>query len=102
MSAIGAIFSVIDFDDNVGFHARVKLVVLNPTNRLGRKEPNMIIIGADYHPGFQQIAFVDTDTREFQERRLQHREEAEKFDRDLAAQGMQVRVGKTEKMHGSD
>jgi hypothetical protein len=26
----------------------------------------MIIIGADYHPGFQQIAFVDTDTGEFQ------------------------------------
>ena len=52
----------------------------------------MIIIGADYHPGFQQIAFVDTDTGEFQERRLQHREEAEKFYRDLAAQGMQVRV----------
>ena len=24
----------------------------------------MIIIGADYHPGFQQIAFVDTDTGE--------------------------------------
>ena len=22
----------------------------------------MIIIGADYHPGFQQIAFVDTDS----------------------------------------
>ena len=22
----------------------------------------MIIIGCDYHPGFQQIAFVDTDT----------------------------------------
>src|SRR5271165_3758956 len=53
----------------------------------------MIIIGADYHPGFQQIAFVDTDSGEFQERRLQHREEAEKFYRDLAAQGMQVRVG---------
>ena len=53
----------------------------------------MIIIGADYHPGFQQIAFVDTDTGEFQERRLQHREEAEKFYRDLAAQGMQVHVG---------
>jgi hypothetical protein len=45
----------------------------------------MIIIGADYHPGFQQIGFVDTDTGEFQERRLQHREEAEKFYRDLAA-----------------
>jgi transposase len=53
----------------------------------------MIIIGADYHPGFQQIAFVDTDTGELQERRLQHPEEAEKFYRDLAAQGMRVRVG---------
>jgi hypothetical protein len=30
----------------------------------------MIIIGCDYHPGFQQIAFVDGDTGEFQERRL--------------------------------
>ena len=38
----------------------------------------MIIIGADYHPGFQQIAFVDTDTGEFQERRLQQREESGK------------------------
>jgi transposase len=53
----------------------------------------MIIIGCDYHPGFQQIAFVDTETGELQERRLQHREEAEKFYRDLAAQGMKVRVG---------
>jgi len=53
----------------------------------------MIIIGCDYHPGFQQIAFVDTETGELQERRLQHREEAEKFYRDLAAQGKKVRVG---------
>jgi transposase len=53
----------------------------------------MIIIGCDYHPGFQQIAFVDTETGELQERRLQHREEAEKFYRDLAAQRMGVRVG---------
>ena len=53
----------------------------------------MIIIGCDYHPGFQQIAFVDTETGELQERRLQHREEAEKFYRDLAAQGARVRVG---------
>jgi transposase len=53
----------------------------------------MIIIGCDYHPSFQQIAFVDSETGELQERRLQHREEAEKFYRDLAAQGMQVRVG---------
>ena len=53
----------------------------------------MLIIGCDYHPAFQQIAFVDTDTGELQERRLQHREEAEKFYRDLAAQEMKVRVG---------
>ena len=33
----------------------------------------MIIIGCDYHPGFEQIAFVDTETGELQERRLQHK-----------------------------
>src|SRR5216683_2193516 len=53
----------------------------------------MLIIGCDYHPAFQQIAFVDSETGELQERRLQHREEAEKFYRDLAAQGRKVRVG---------
>jgi transposase len=53
----------------------------------------MIIIGSDYHPAFQQIAFVDTETGEVQERRLQHREEAEKFYRELATQGARVRVG---------
>ena len=47
----------------------------------------MLIIGCDYHPGFQQIAFVDSETGELQERRLQHREEAEKFYRELAAEG---------------
>ena len=39
----------------------------------------MMIIGCDYHPGFQQIAFVDTETGECGERRLIHREEAEQF-----------------------
>src|SRR5215467_10509625 len=39
----------------------------------------MIIIGVDFHPEFQQIASVDTDTGEFQEKRLAHREEAENF-----------------------
>jgi transposase len=53
----------------------------------------MLIIGCDYHPSFQQIAFVDTDTGELQERRLEHREEAEKFYRGLGVQGMKVRVG---------
>jgi transposase len=53
----------------------------------------MMIIGCDYHPAFQQMAFADTDTGELQERRLQHPEEAEQFYRDLAAQGVKVRVG---------
>jgi transposase len=53
----------------------------------------MIIIGCDYHPGVQQIAVVDTETGELQDHRLQHREQAEKFYRELAAQGVQVRVG---------
>src|SRR6202049_3000962 len=53
----------------------------------------MMIIGCDYHPGFQQIAFVDSETGECGERRLQHREEAEKVYRDLGAQGMKWRVG---------
>ena len=39
----------------------------------------MLIIGCDYHPGFQQIAFVETETGECGERRLTHREEAEQF-----------------------
>jgi transposase len=53
----------------------------------------MLIIGCDYHPSFQQIAFVDTDTGELQERRLEHREEAEKFYRGLGVLGIKVRVG---------
>src|ERR1700745_3061363 len=53
----------------------------------------MLIIGCDYHPSFQQIAYVDTETGELQERRLEHPEEAEKSYRELAAQGMKVRVG---------
>ncbi len=44
----------------------------------------MIIIGADFHPEFQQIALVDTGTGEFQEKRLGHPEEAEKFYHALA------------------
>ena len=53
----------------------------------------MLIIGCDYHPGFQQIAYVDTETGEVEERRLGHREEAERFYRDLAAGGARVLMG---------
>ena len=53
----------------------------------------MIIIGVDFHPEFQQIASGDTETGEFEERRLQHREEAERFYRELGSRGVAVRVG---------
>jgi hypothetical protein len=51
----------------------------------------MLIIGCDFHPGFQQVAIFDNQTGEQQERRLGHRAEAEQFYRALA--GQQVRVG---------
>ena len=44
----------------------------------------MMIIGCDFHPGFQQIAYVDRETGECGERRLSHREEAVQFYRSLA------------------
>ena len=54
----------------------------------------MWIIGVDYHPSAQQIAFVNTDTGECAERRLNHSDgEAEKFYRELKAAGCSVRVG---------
>ena len=53
----------------------------------------MIIIGVDFHPEFQQIASVDTNSGEFQEKRLAHPAEAGQFYRALAAQGKRVRVG---------
>jgi transposase len=53
----------------------------------------MLIIGCDYHPGFQQIAFVDTDTGELSERRLDHREQAEQFYRELKQRQVAARVG---------
>src|SRR5271156_1567943 len=51
----------------------------------------MLIIGCDYHPGFQQIALVDTETGELGESRLTHREEAEQFYRTLKER--KVRIG---------
>jgi hypothetical protein len=51
----------------------------------------MMIIGCDFHPSFQQIAYVNKETGEYGERRLTHRAEAQAFYRALA--GSQVRVG---------
>src|SRR6201987_2596289 len=54
----------------------------------------MIIIGVDYHPSFQEIAFMDQQTGECGERRLNHSDgEAEKFYRELRKRGGRVRVG---------
>jgi transposase len=54
----------------------------------------MMIIGVDYHPGFQQIAFCNQDTGECGEQRLNHSDgEAERFYRDLKRRGISVRVG---------
>ena len=60
----------------------------------------MIIIGVDFHPEFQQIAFVDTGTGELEERRLHHPDEAEGFYRALVSQGVTVRVGMEASGHG--
>ena len=50
----------------------------------------MLIIGCDFHPGFQQVAIFDNGTGEIEEKRLQHRAEAEEFYRSLSGP---VRVG---------
>jgi transposase len=45
----------------------------------------MIIVGCDFHPSYQQIAFVDTESGEVEERSLTHSgAEAEQFYRGLA------------------
>ena len=56
----------------------------------------MIIIGVDFHPAYQEIASVNTDTGEYQEKRLAHPREAEEFYRSLASIGQAGRCG-----HGS-
>jgi transposase len=54
----------------------------------------MMIIGVDYHPSFQTIAFLMEETGECGEQELNHSEgQAEKFYRDLQQRGIRVRVG---------
>ena len=53
----------------------------------------MLIIGCDYHPGFQQIACVDAESGELWEHRLLHRDQAEQFYRKLQGQNRKVRLG---------
>ena len=51
----------------------------------------MLIIGVDYHPSMQQIAWVGPETGECGGRQLMHRAEAEKFYRGLKEKP--VRIG---------
>jgi len=53
----------------------------------------MLIIGCDYHPSVQQIAWVDTQTGECAGRRLTHCADAEQFYREWKEKGVTVRVG---------
>ncbi|HXO96035.1 MAG TPA: IS110 family transposase [Chthoniobacterales bacterium] len=54
----------------------------------------MMIIGVDYHPSFQTIAFLMEETGEYGEQELNHSDgEAERFYRDLQKRGIRVRVG---------
>ena len=64
------------------------------TNQKAREEePKMIIIGADYHPAFQQIAFVDTETGELNELRLEEPRGGGEVLSGSGGAGMKVRVG---------
>src|ERR1700745_1715801 len=54
----------------------------------------MILIGVDYPPSVQTIAFLMEETGEYDERELNHSDgEAERFYRDLHQRGIRVRVG---------
>jgi transposase len=54
----------------------------------------MHLIGVDYHPSFQTIAFLVEETGECGERELGHSDgEAERFYRDLKQRGICVRIG---------
>ena len=50
----------------------------------------MLIIGCDFHPGFQQVAIFDNQTGEIIEKKLHHPAEAIGFYRGLEGE---VRVG---------
>ena len=54
----------------------------------------MMLIGVDYHPSFQTIAFFVEETGEYGEQELNHSDgQADKFYRDLKQRKIDVRVG---------
>jgi transposase len=64
------------------------------TTKAREEGADMMIIGVDYHPSFQTIAFLIEETGEYGEQELNHSDgEAEKFYRELKQRGTSVRVG---------
>src|SRR6266700_7092592 len=54
----------------------------------------MMLIGVDYYPSFQAIAFFVEETGECGEQELNHSDgQAERFYRDVQQRGIRVRVG---------
>jgi transposase len=54
----------------------------------------MMLIGVDYHPSFQTIAYFVKETGEYDEQELNRSDgQAEKFYRSLKQRGIGVRVG---------
>src|ERR1700739_1131900 len=54
----------------------------------------MLLIGVDYHPSFQTIAFFDEETGECGDQELNHSDgQGERFYRGLQQRGIRVRVG---------
>ena len=50
------------FHNNVGSLGPSRLWLLDD-QRLAKKEPNMLMIGVDYHPSDQHIAFIQKPRR---------------------------------------
>src|SRR5271157_4425499 len=69
------------------------LFFLCEENRRLRQEPTMLIIGCDFHAGFQVLAIFDNRTGVTTEKRLEHPQGAMEFYRSLREQGERVRVG---------
>jgi len=88
--SIDAFSTITDFMTASAPSARLHWLLLDD-REAREKEPSMMIIGCDFHPSFQQIAYVEQETGEYEERRLSHRGEAEAFYRSLA--GKAVRIG---------
>jgi transposase len=79
------------YDEGGSEPTRVDLSAFAKDQGSGRKGAAMRIIGCDFHPSYQQIAMLDTETGELQEGRLEHEAgEARRFYASLVGP---VRIG---------